>query len=142
MLSGQTTLNMSYDEIVEWLDNYFYMERGTDIRGLPNYVGQTSNGVATLQVIGNKADISQAALTMSLPENSKKAFLANTIFLQQFLENAFGKNAEGAFDTVIQLWEQSRGDSDTERTAVFDDKQISVIYHDSLELLTVTVKAN
>jgi hypothetical protein len=137
-----STLNISYAEIVELLDDYFHIKQSSEVGGQPRYIGRSTNGVATLELVGDKANLSHVSLQIGLPDDSIEAFGENTIFLQQFLENVFSWNANAAFDKVIQLMEQSNREGEMPRTTIIDDKQMTVRYYESMGILMVSVSAN
>lgn len=133
-------LNISYAQMTKTLDDYFYIEKSTDVHGQPRYMGKSTNGVAVLEVVGDKANISQTSLMIGLPKDSMEAFAGNVIFVNIFLENAFGKNGKRVFDLLIPAMKESESDG-REKIITFDNRHISVIYSESLGILTITIRA-
>ncbi len=72
------------------LDNSFYIERSTDVKGKPRYMGYSSNGLATIEMIGNKRNLYSASLMIGIPNNNKTVVATNCSYAILFLSNVCG----------------------------------------------------
>jgi len=78
------TIGISYNQIMEYLDQYISMSKSTDVRGQQRYMGQTSDNLAMLEIIGNKKNVSQATLMIGIPNDAPQIVLRNTAMLLRF----------------------------------------------------------
>ena len=81
------TIGISYNQIMEYLDQYISMSKSSDVRGQTSYMGQTSDNLAILEIIGNKKDVSQATLMIGIPNDAPKILVRNTAILLRFMKN-------------------------------------------------------
>ncbi len=83
-------ISRSYSQVMHKLDNSFYIERSTDVKGKPRYMGYSSNGLATIEMIGNKRNLYSASLMIGIPNNNKTVVATNCSYAILFLSNVCG----------------------------------------------------
>lgn len=90
------SIGLRYAEVMSYLSNAFAMEAASPVDGLDRYMGQSEEGLAILEVIGDRRDIAQASLVLALPNDAPDAVVINSAILMRFLKNTFPKwkNAE------------------------------------------------
>jgi len=81
------TIGISYNQIMEDLDQYISQSKSSDVRGQPRYMGTTSDSLVILEIIGVKKDISQATLMIGIPNDAPKILVRNTAILMRFMKN-------------------------------------------------------
>ena len=67
-------IDISYQQVMHYLSNFFHMEKGTPVRNAPRYMGKTKDGTAVLEVIGDKRNIIQASVMLGFPIDEHKIF--------------------------------------------------------------------
>lgn len=80
-------IGISYYQVMEYLSNFFLMEKSTPVRGQERYMGQTPDNLAILEIIGNKNNISQATIMIGIPNDAPDKLVRNTVLAIRFLEN-------------------------------------------------------
>jgi hypothetical protein len=136
--TNHLNLGISYNQVVSYLEEQMPMFRGTDIQGQANYVGQTIDNLALLQIIGNKENISQASIMIGIPNDSQIILLRNTAMMMRFLKNTVPE-WEGAFewctDALVEAYKQEK-----EIKIIKGQKLISVLNNSGLGLITIKHK--
>jgi len=133
-------IGISYYQVMEYLSNFFSMEKSTPVHGQERYMGQTSDSLAVLEIIGNKNNISQATLMIGIPADAPDKLVRNTVLATRFLENTVPEwtnsnewitaNAERVADTP--------GISDVK--VVKGNKLITMTFLKPFGMLSLTVK--
>lgn len=136
---AQKKLNISYDQMTQYLGNYFNLKRSTDVDGQPRYMGLTANNLASLEIIGEKNNISQATLLVTVPTNSSSALVQNSAYLVAFVKNIFGVDYKSSLDEIAQTM-GSLNQSGDKKTLYFGDKAVDLANDQPLGLL-ITVKS-
>ncbi len=80
-------IGLSYDQIMVRLADKFTMDDSSPVHGQPRSLGQSANGLALLEIIGDPADISQATLIAATPSDRKEQTYENLALMIQFLRN-------------------------------------------------------
>jgi hypothetical protein len=84
-------IGLRYDQIMYLLDQFFpTMEKSTvDYDGVvqDSYSGRSTNGLALLEVIGDKSNISSATLLLGIPKDAPDIIIENTASLIRFTKN-------------------------------------------------------
>ncbi|MBA7670237.1 hypothetical protein ES703_78382 [subsurface metagenome] len=80
-------IGISYYQVMEYLSDFFLMEKSTPVDGQDRYMGQTADNLAILEIIGNKDNISQATIMIGIPNDAPDKLVRNTILAIRFLEN-------------------------------------------------------
>lgn len=88
-VSQRKPIGLSYGTVMNYLTDFFVMEEGTMVDGLPRYSGQSKDGLAILEIIGDKSDITQATLLIALPNDSPDTVITNAALVLRFLKNTF-----------------------------------------------------
>lgn len=84
-------------------------------------MGRSSEGVAILEILGDKRNISQATLIVAAPKDSPKDMLKNAMYVVAFRKN-MGIDTEEfvrAFDEVARTGEK--------QTLLIGDKEVHLI---------------
>jgi len=137
------TIGVSYDQIMEYLDQFISMSKVDDLDGQPRYVGQTSDNLVILEIIGNKKDISQASLLVGVPVDAPVLLARNTAILLRFMKNIDPKWESSSAWTTSAL---ERANSTNKPKKIITEKiirgnksvELSLIK--LLGIVTVTVK--
>ena len=132
-------LGVSYDQMMNYLSNFFTMEKSTSVRGEDRYMSQTSSGLATLEIIGDKNNISQTSLMMGIPSDSPSAIIENSAILVRFLKNVVPE-WEGSSDWATASMEKIAGSASDEEEKIYGDKKIKMSIIEEWGIITVTVK--
>lgn len=99
-------LGISYDQLMNYLSNSFKMGKSIPLNGQDRYIGQTSDGLLTLELIGDKQNIIQAGLIIGIPNDNSKAIITNSAILLRFLKNAvpeWPNSADWATNTINKI---------------------------------------
>jgi len=133
-------IDISYDQVMEYLSNFFLMEKSTPVDGQDRYMGQTFDNLAVLEIIGKKNNISQATLMIGIPNDAADKLVRNTILAMRFLENTVPEwtDSNEWITANAKRVADIPGVSDVE---VFKgNKLITMTFLKPLGMLTLTVK--
>jgi len=133
-------IGISYDEVMEYLSNFFSMEKATLVHGQERYMGQTSDSLAVLEIIGNKDNISQATLMIGVPSDAPRILVRNTAMLLRFLENTVPEwtNSSEWATAAMKRVTNIPGVSDVK--VVKGNKLITMTFLKPVGMLSLTVK--
>ncbi len=132
------TIGISYNQIMEYLDQYISMSKSSDVRSQPRYMGQTSDDLAILEIIGNKKDVSQATLMIGIPNDAPKILVRNTAILLRFMENVAPEWKLGS-DWATSALERVSSTGEPEEI-IRGSKSIKLSLIKVLGIVSVTVK--
>jgi hypothetical protein len=132
------TIGISYNQIMEYLDQYIPMSKSSDVRGQPRYMGQTSDNLAMLEIIGIKNDVSQATLMIGIPNDSPKILIRNSGILLRFIENIAPEWKAGSDWATSAL--KRLGSTGEPEEIIKGSKSIKLSLIKVLGIVSVTVK--
>jgi len=132
------TIGVSYNQIMNYLDSDISMSRATDVRGQPRYMGQTSDYMAVLEIIGSREDVSQATLMLSCSKDAPEALVRNTAILLRFVKNIDSENYLGSDWINSALEHLNQTGEPVEK--IVGSKLIKVSQIERLGMTVVTVK--
>jgi hypothetical protein len=138
-VSQRMSIGLSYGTVMNYLTNFFVMEEGTTVEGLPRYSGQSKDGLAILEIIGDKSDIAQATLLIALPNDSPDTVITNTALVLRFLKNTFPgwKGADKwVMGRVQELSKSPQGTASIRR----GNKVLDVTVLTNMGMVTLTVR--
>lgn len=139
--AGPNTIGLSYVEVTAHLAQRFNMQKTTDAYdGLPRYMGKTQaeDALGVLTVVGQRADISRASMTLFLPDNAPQIVAHSVNISLQFLANiAPNWNRRIAwFQNAMEISRQ-RGE---QIPHVRGSSIIAVKYSTTTSAITLTIK--
>lgn len=137
--SPSKKLDVSYVQMMNYLSNFFTMEKVTPVKGEDRYMGQASNGLATLEIIGNKDNISQASLMIGIPSDEPSVLIENSAILLRFLKNAVPE-WDDSNNWATSSMEKIAGSSNNEEEKIYGNKQINMSLIKELGIMTITIK--
>ena len=114
--SVHRTIGISYDSFMKYLSNIFVMTKTDVLKAGDRYMGMTGDKLASLEVIGDKQNISEACLVVGLPSDSDSVLARNGGLILRFVANCdpdWEDAVTWATDTVGRL--VSSGDSSVEQ---------------------------
>jgi hypothetical protein len=139
-VTQRKSIGLSYGTVMNYLTNFFVMEEGTTVDGLSRYSGQSKDGLAILEIIGDKSDIAQATLLIALPNDSPDTVITNTALVLRFLKNTFPgwKGAdEWVMGRVQKLSKSPQGTASIRR----GNKVLDVNVLTDMGMVTLTVRS-
>lgn len=86
-MGGANPLVFSYDVATAGFGDLFDMKDASAVDGYDRVMGQSSNKLASLEIIGDKSNISSATLAFMVPRDNAYAFIQHTMFQRLFLVN-------------------------------------------------------
>lgn len=132
-------LDISYSQVMEELSDIFKMEDASPVNGKNRYMGLSSNGIANLEIIGDKENISKTTLSIGLPSDNIDALIENSALLQRFIKN-IDPNWEGSTrwmtSTLTKLVETPSSNEET----IENGRKYSMTLYESLGILLLTVE--
>jgi hypothetical protein len=78
---------VSYRTVTAQLGKFFAMKTAKRLEGQDRYIGQTDDKMATLEIIGNKNNVSEACFMAGLPTDNPGAAERNGGFAFSFIQN-------------------------------------------------------
>lgn len=132
-------LGVSYDQMMNYLSNFFTMEKSSPVNGVDRYMATTTNGLAILEIIGNKDNISQTTLLLGLPNDNSTVAIENSALLLLFLKNAVPEWKDRDTWATASLKKIAETSSDEEKK-LYGGKSIEMSFLKELGMLSVTVK--
>lgn len=134
-------LGVSYNQMMNYLSNFFTMEKSTPVKGEDRYMSTTSNKLATLEIIGKKDDISETSLLIGIPSDDNSVIIENSAILLRFLKNAVPE-WEDSSDWATTSMEKIAASSNDKEEKIYGDKKINMSVMRELGMMIVTVKNN
>ncbi len=131
-------IGVSYKEIIKNLDHYIKMSKSSDVNGERRYLGQTSDKLVILEIIGNKTDVSTATLITGIPSDAPDIALRNTGILLIFIKNIFPEWEDASSWASTAL--QNVISADEIEETVHGDRLIKMYLMESTGLICVSVK--
>jgi hypothetical protein len=136
--TNQHSIGLTYKQVAQYLDRSISMSKSSDVGGQPRYMGQSSDGLAILEIIGDKNDISQATIMIGVPNDSHAKLISNTALLVRFIKNidpAWGGGADWAASAL-----QNASSTGNPQSTVRGNKLIKLSTIKSVGLVSLTVK--
>ena len=135
----QETLGISYNQMMNYLSNFFTMEKSTPVDGQDRYMGETSSGLAILEIIGEKEDITQTTLLIGIPSDNYEILIENSAILIRFLKNAVPEWEESS-DWATTSLEKMTESTSTREEEIYGNKLIKMYLIREFGMVTVTVE--
>lgn len=132
------TIGISYRQVTENLDQFISMSKSTDVDGQTRYIGQTSDSLASLEIIGNKFDVTQTTLMIRSPKGAAEIVSRNAAILLRFVRNTTPEWRESS-DWVTSALRRV-GSAGKPEQITRGNKSIEVSLIDNLDMVSVTVK--
>ena len=138
-VSRRKSIGLNYAEVMSYLSNAFVMEASTPVDDLDRYVGQSEEGLAILEIIGDKRDIVQASLVLALPSDAPDVIAINSAILIRFLKNTFPrwKRAE---KWVLAAVRKSSDSGETDAGTTRGKRALDVQVLAEIGMITLTVR--
>ena len=83
---GDLKLDISYEAVMANLGKFFDMKRFGTIDGIETYRGYTTDRLALLEIMGDKANISEATITIGSPRERPDVQVQNSVLCLIFLK--------------------------------------------------------
>ncbi len=131
-------ISISYNQVIEYLSNFFEMEKTTKVDGRDRYVGKTTDQLAILEIFGDKENIYEASVIISFPNDAPKVIVRNTAIMLRFLENTVPEWINRNDWALNTLKEITNSDNNT-NSIILGNKKISMQYI-KIGLLMINVK--
>ena len=144
LVSGKATgiiqrMGVSYRQATENFDDFIPMKKVSPVGGQDRYYGMSEDRTALLEIIGNRQAITQARLSIGVPNDSPDIMTRNTALLCRFLGSIVPEWPESA-DWATTALIQTTTTSETSKTTIVGYKQITMTLMKAAERLTVSVK--
>jgi hypothetical protein len=131
-------IGISYEQATQYLDSDFKMQKSSPVNGRDRYMSMSTSDLAILEIIGQKHDITQASLTIGIPNDVPAVLTRHSAMLLRFLKNTvpdWAGSSEWAVNTIQKV--ANGGD---EATTIKGRKAITMKFIKPLGMLIVTVK--
>jgi len=125
--------------MMNYLSNFFTMEKSTPVDGEDRYMGTASSGLATLEIIGGKDNITQASLMIGIPNDSPILVTENSAIMLRFLKNAVPE-WEDITDWFTASLEELTYSSNGKIEKLYGDKVIKLTLIKELGMMMATVE--
>lgn len=122
-------LGISYDQIVNNISKYFVMNKDS-VDGQDRYMGQSTNKLMILEIIGKKQNLNQVSLVLPISDSDPQALMENTAVVLIFLKNIL-PNYPKAYEWVLT--------TTSKREKVYGNKVITVIPIKQIGSMSITV---
>jgi len=135
------TLGVSYDDILTLfrnIDIHFDVEEASPVQGQTRSMGSTDDGLAYLEVIGNQADISQAALMLAIPSDAPEIRVRNAVLCVAMLNYMF-PDWEDSSSWFSRTLERLRTTDDISDEIVQGERVLKVVFSSELGMIVLTV---
>ena len=138
VFSAGQKIGLSYGEITSYLSNVITLKPSTPVDGQSRSMGLSADNLAMLEVIGDRANITQATLMIGVPNDSRATLIRNSALMIRFVKNAT-PNWPGSVDwAATALDKASKTGRSVETTSGI--RRITVTFHKPLGMILVTVK--
>ncbi|KPJ67445.1 MAG: hypothetical protein AMJ43_04095 [Coxiella sp. DG_40] len=140
------TLGISRDQAMENLSEYFLMSEGKAMsNGQANYIGHTVDSIALLQLIGDKSDISEAALLLGLPNDNDSVVIKNLTLIILFIHNFFPDQQEEVLDWASDSWSKMAkisddSDDNISQKKIFNGKDFKITFYKDMGIMLLDIK--
>jgi len=131
-------IGISYKQVMDYLTNFFQMEKKTQVFGQDRYMGTTSDKQADLEVIGDKGNISSVTLSLRLSKDGKLAERNNTMMLR-LLKNTV-PNWKDSSNWANNTLEQITTASKNSRSIIHENKKITMQFFRPLNMVLLIVE--
>jgi len=133
------TLGVSYDQVMEYISKHIEMGKSTSVEGNPRYMGLNLDETATLEIIGDKRNITKTTLDIGLPSDSTEIVMRNTELMMRFLKNTcpeWPSNTTWATNSIQRF----RAGISATRSIVYGYKRISMQWVKGMAWLSITIE--
>jgi len=115
----------------------FHFKRGSDIENKPNYVGSAKNILATIQLVGQEANLDQINVLMVLSPSSKRNFvsMATMVSVANLIDRPSGDWVTQEIVNIVKLQQYSKESYANEK--VFGYRKFKINAVDSMIILTI-----
>jgi hypothetical protein len=123
---------------MNYLNNFFKMERATPVDGEDRYMGQTESKLGMLETIGKKENLTSASLMVFFPNDKPELVVENTAIALRFLKNVAPewKDSSDWFNEAIEKF----GRGVTKESKVIGEKAIEMTFVKEFGMVMVTAK--
>jgi hypothetical protein len=137
-LSAATKTGLSTSQVTRLLSSYITLERSTPVKGQLRYMGMTDDKLAALEIIGDRNNITQAALMIALLNVSRTVLDRNSILLTRFVKNVTPGWASSEDWAGAALRETTATENPV--SMAFGTRSLTVSFLKPLGMVLVTVK--
>jgi len=137
-LSAGLKAGLSYGEITTYLSNIIILQRSSPVDGQPRYMGMSADKLSMLEVIGDKANITQATLAIGVPNDSPSVLARNSAMVLRFIKNATPGWSGSTDWTVAALRRVADTEGPVETT--YGPRRITMKFLKPLGMIMVTVQ--
>lgn len=126
--SEKKGLGISYDQIVNNISKYFVLYKDS-VDGQDRYMGQSTNKLMILEIIGKKQNVNQVSLVLPISDSDPQALMENTAVVLIFLKNILPEYPK-AYEWVLT--------TTSKREKVYGNKVITVIPIKQIGSMSIT----
>ena len=130
-------------QILANLEEYFpRLEQSTLVDGRPRRMGQTSDGLAHVEIIGDPQDVDTASVMIGIPNNAPPMVIRNFAICLILIKNAL-PNWSGGVDWFTSAFERitDSADKTSEKTRV-GNATVNMVFFKEFGMCTLTIKRN
>ncbi|MBU3911884.1 MAG: hypothetical protein KKD90_04790 [Candidatus Omnitrophica bacterium] len=134
---------ITYDQITNLIGEFLEIKAVDNVSGQPRFVGTSENKLVTLEMIGDKDNISIASIKLVYPDDIEpiNSDLNNAIAIR-FLKNVAPENKDWSSsikDIVNKFHSLQIGDK-KEETILFNTKEIKIVSDKNANAITVITR--
>ena len=126
--------------LFEQPDIGFTFENSSAVNGEPRMIGTSAHGLATIELIGQPADLTRATIKVSIPDDDTQALTLNAEYVLRFIQSV-APQWPGGGEWVIQNLDAFASGHRSAVNTIQAGKEISMALIGEQEFLTITVKA-
>jgi len=119
-------IDIPYDQAVKNLSNIIILNKSTPVKGEERYVGTTADGLAVLEIIGDKQNIIKASLLVTTPSDTPNIVQRNANIATQFVINLFPEREKEASDWLAFAMDKLAHSNLEAEEKSFGNKRIEV----------------
>jgi len=134
-------INVSFSQVMKNFSETFQMEKSTPVKGQDRYSGTATDGYTTLEIIGNKNNVSQATIMTGLPSDNPDQVMLNTMRMAVFVKNTISEFREANTATWVTNTITEIINSEKEsKSVIYGEKELTMSIYKSIGMIVVTVK--
>lgn len=136
-------LGRTQNQILSKLEEYFpHVEDSTPVHGKPRRMGQTSDSLAWIEIIGDPKNVYSAGVMIGIPNDAPAILIRNTAICLMFMKNTL-PHWQGRVDWFNSALKRITASSEkTSEEVEVGGATVSLILIKELGLCTLSIKSN
>lgn len=139
--SSPRTLGISYEQIMRYPERYFSIKETTPMKGQKRYLGISADGIAIIEIVGEKSDVSEASMMIEVspdPDTSLRAATATA----NFFVNMIPEWREGTYwlANAVKKFASSHRNSTERIRSRQGNKIISIGWFIDIGMIDITIR--